>query len=591
VTRIYSSRASMALLGALLVVTSPTLWAEDIDIFAAGAGSEGGVANILMVLDNGANFAANVVGLRCSIHPTTGAVDTSGSGAHPTALDGTAAAVEQCALYSALRKLQSDAATARAANARAAEFNIAVMGFNATGMRSYNAASDNFSQSCVGNTGGCLMLPFTRFNATNAPRVLEWIRKWAKSNAAYGANYVITSNNSANGAVMQEAWAYLNGRTGVSGRNYADVAPPSQCGGKSIIFVGNAYRNNNAPGDLTNEANSPRLPLLGQSATALKNAFPPATDKQRQSITGSLRTSCSASNVVLETAEGRGAYALNWAAYLRAQGTNTFSIGVLGPTCNAEYAAHLEKLGSQEVGGGGFFPTNNFNELNAAFSTAINSIIAVNTAFASVSLPVSVNTQGSYLNQVFVGQFRPDENFRPRWYGNLKQYRLAMIDNQLRTVDATGTPAINPQTGFIAGCARSFWTPATSDDYWSEQPRGDCSPATEVSNSPDGNIVEKGAQAHWLRQLTPANRVVRTCASGDACTTLTSFDDANPAVTASLQGLYADRADGDGVPGGRLVGARCTELSQCDHWAAPDERGQHAAGLDSARAQRSHQAK
>ena len=31
--------------------------------------------------------------------------------------------------------------------------------------------------------------------------------------------------------------------TGVSGRDYSSIAPGAECGGKSIIFVGNAYRN------------------------------------------------------------------------------------------------------------------------------------------------------------------------------------------------------------------------------------------------------------------------------------------------------------------------------------------------------------
>ena len=35
-------------------------------------------------------------------------------------------------------------------------------------------------------------------------------------------------------------------------------------------------------------------------------------------------------------------------------------------------------------------------------------IQSVNSVFASVSFPVSVNTSGTYLNQVYVGMFRPD---------------------------------------------------------------------------------------------------------------------------------------------------------------------------------------
>lgn len=521
---------------ALFALMGGPAQAEDIDIFAAGPGSEGGVANVLMVLDNGANFAASVNDLRCSISPS-GVVDTTGNGEHSTALDGTAAAVQQCALYSALSSLEATSTGA---------FNVAVMGFNATGLKSFNAATNAFTTSCVGNTGGCLLMPFARFDTTNKPRVLEWIRKWSKSNSPYGGDYVVSTTNSANGAVFQESWAYLYGKTGVSGRNYAAVAPTEQCGGRSIIFVGNAYRNNNTPGDQTNEANSPRLPLLGLSATSGKNAVPAATSAQKLIFTDSIKTICSAANEILATDEGKGVYALNWAAYLRAQGVSTFSIGILGPTCNAEYAAHLEKLGSLEVGGGGFFPTSNFAELKAAFSTAIARIISVNTAFASVSLPVSVNTQGSFLNQVFVGQFRPDKSFLPRWTGNLKQYRLGMVSDSLRTIDANGDPAINNLTGFISECARSYWTPTALDDYWGLTPSGDCSVAnSRASNSPDGNIVEKGAQAYVLRNLVPADRDVKTCSPVfTSCTTLTNFNTANTAITPALLGASPDSQAG-----------------------------------------------
>ena len=42
--------------------------------------------------------------------------------------------------------------------------------------------------------------------------------------------------------------------------------------------------------------------------------------------------------------------------------------------------------------------------LNNIFSE----IQSVNSVFASVSLPISVNTQGTFLNKVYVGMFRPD---------------------------------------------------------------------------------------------------------------------------------------------------------------------------------------
>ncbi len=43
-----------------------------------------------------------------------------------------------------------------------------------------------------------------------------------------------------------------------------------------------------------------------------------------------------------------------------------------------------------------------------ALREIFNEIQAVNSVFASASLPVSVNARGTYLNQVYMGMFRPD---------------------------------------------------------------------------------------------------------------------------------------------------------------------------------------
>ena len=88
-----------------------------------------------------------------------------------------------------------------------------------------------------------------------------------------------------------------------------------------------------------------------------------------------------------------------------------------------------------------------------ALNQALAEILAVNTVFASVSLPVSVNTQGTYLNDIYVGMFRPAQHFYPRWNGNLKQYKLGKINNQLKMLDADDAAAINTQTGFLTECA------------------------------------------------------------------------------------------------------------------------------------------
>ena len=181
--------------------------------------------------------------------------------------------------------------------------------------------------------------------------------------------------------------------------------------------------------------------------------------------------------------------------------------------------------------------------IREALDDVFTEIQAVNSVFASVSLPVSVNTQGNFLNQIYVGMFRPDQDAFPRWYGNLKQYKLGVVGTELRTLDADDDPAINSGTGFIAECARSFWTPPVSspDTYWAWRPTGGCLPATTmVSNTPDGNVVEKGGQAYRLRTTT--TRTVQTCNPTLAsCTTLVDFSTANTAmITTALLGAASD---------------------------------------------------
>lgn len=536
--------SNYALLVSTLISFASPLQADDIEVFA-GPSFDGESPNILVVMDNGANFSANVSSMRCSISPD-GVVETDPTKAafsHPTHLDGTAAAVQQCALYGVLKKVSDSSEAQEGDNPRT--FNFGVMGFNATNLLSYDPEQNEYrATDCPSNTGGCLIMPMVDFNK-NRNNILEWIRNWSKAENV-GVN--ITSNNSANGATMQESWAYYAGRMGVSGRNYAGMAPASSICSRSnyVIFIGNAYRNNSTAGDGGNDANTPLKPLLGTHPDSLKNASPAATADEKALYSGSITTQCGTS--VFPGAnqyESRGYYALNWANYMKRQGITTYSVGILGPTCNAEYAAHLRKLGQRDVGGGASFSAMNFEELTVAFGTIFSEILSVDSAFASVSLPVSVSTQGTYLNQVYIGMFRPDPDFKPRWAGNLKQYRLAMVDGSLRLVDARepAQSAISASgTGFISECARSYWTPSSTDSYWGTVfGAPNCVGFPAASNSPDGNLVEKGGQAFRLRgvsvtgkvESTSNSRNVLTCKDAQCANGLGSFSSSNAFLTSS----------------------------------------------------------
>jgi type IV pilus assembly protein PilY1 len=236
-----------------------------------------------------------------------------------------------------------------------------------------------------------------------------------------------------------------------------------------------------------------------------------------------------------------------WARFM-----NQSSLGVVTYTIDVDPAASgqgpgwtalLNKMASVSSGKYAWVnSTTGSAQIANAINNDLSEIQAVNSVFASVSLPVSVNTQGTYLNQVYVGMFRPDASALPRWNGNLKQYKIGETNGVLELDDADNVNAINNNTGFITECARSFWTPTSTDSYWAFKPQSGCIPpvgsATDLylnSNKPDGNVVEKGAQGYMLRSTT--TRTVKTCSPIFAsCTSLVDFNTANSAITQALLG-------------------------------------------------------
>ncbi|WP_332671274.1 pilus assembly protein [Aromatoleum sp.] len=226
------------------------------------------------------------------------------------------------------------------------------------------------------------------------------------------------------------------------------------------------------------------------------------------------------------------------------QPIKTFTINVFNKSEDLKQTALLNSMaiyGGSGVGGA-FKVDGDLGALVKALRNVFTQIAAVNSAFASAALPISVNTQGTYLNQVFIGMFRPDANQRPRWAGNLKQYQFKLqktvigdtVKRTLYLADADGEPAVdNANTGFLQSCARSFWT-SDSGDYWQsvtepptpdyDFPRASCTDFPH-NDRPDGSIVERGGAGQKLRVMTPSARVIRTCAAAPAnCNALTSFD-------------------------------------------------------------------
>ncbi|MDT8990649.1 hypothetical protein RQP54_07190 [Curvibacter sp. APW13] len=522
------------------------LRADDIDIYVANSGTTG-VPNVLFVYDNAASFDAS----------TTNTCTYTDSGTAPS-LGNTAGGVQQCALYNTIYGLAPDTV------------NIGLMIYNE------NSRTDYKGTACGNNAnGGCLVVPLSNMSTTTKAQILDWIKGWSATGSDGPLTngvikpYVIKGNTQRTGAVMQEAWAYYSGNTGLSGRNYSSIQPPAGCQRNFLVFVGNAFRNNTTPGD-------------GGSANILQSLTNAgATSAQTAAITipsgsyGASNFTCGSYSMPSHS-DSSGLYADEWARFMKQtdiyggtggnQGITSYTIGLLGSSCNPQYPALLTSMA--KYGGGKYFATSNYDELKVAIQKILNEVQAVNSVFASATLPVSVNAQGTYLNQIYLGMFRPDPYALPRWVGNLKQYQFALSypdptnpdpnKASLILADAQDPPqpAISSAgTGFIAPDAVSFWTyldaanapdDTTTGGFYKNDPRG----AGGVYDKADGEQVDKGGVGQQVRKqvlktnytTTPAGprKVYTYCPSGASCNgnltnvTANEFTTNNAAISDAL---------------------------------------------------------
>jgi type IV pilus assembly protein PilY1 len=190
------------------------------------------------------------------------------------------------------------------------------------------------------------------------------------------------------------------------------------------------------------------------------------------------------------------------------QNVITYTIDVFRAKQNADQTALLYSMAS--AGGGKYFAATNEADLEGALSSIFAEIQAVNSTFASASLPVSATNRALNVNEVYMGIFRPDSRALPRWYGNLKRYKIKDFGfGDLKLADVNGLDAVNTLNGFITDCATSWWT-SDSGRYWKNvsidpSPAGLCpspggTPFDPFSDAPDGPKVEKGGVAEILRQ-------------------------------------------------------------------------------------------
>lgn len=500
-------RAAMA---ALLAMFSGGLLAgpSDIDVYSGGSNTDR--PNVLVILDSSANWASSISGAADCYYRENGVATTFG----PTADQGTKIAIEKCALYNLVDALP---VTTTGGPTNNALFNVAIMLMNEP------------------NNSGAYprkaFVPLTTVNKVALKALIAGIDK--NGDKGTSSDY---------GQALYEAYRYYRGMTPLNGTlgTKADAAAftggkydspaTNSCGRNYVILIGNGSPQNT----------SPEASIEGLMSSAIDVEYAGATPAIRATLKSKIV------NALL------GNDASNWsdemARFLRGvdvsgkvdtQGIVTHAIAVKKGPSDGDFPALMNNVANQ--GGGGYYEATNADVLLKALLEIFNQVQAVNSVFASASLPVSVNARGSYLNQIYVGMFRPDGEGKPRWRGNLKQYKFGLdgLDN-LYLSDANNNPAISSATGFLKPTALSYWT--QNSNFWANQMMGT---PPSPSDLPDGEVVEKGSIAQVLRTAYATSQAARPvytcvgCANGTVlgATAATLFNDANTALTQGLLGV------------------------------------------------------
>lgn len=473
--------------------------ADDTDLFVGLPPNPGDLPNVLFIIDNTANWNNAFTNERAALRTVLAGLPVNANGSAKfrvgfmlfTETGGSNSGVEGGYVRVAIRDLNTD--------------NKAL----------YVAFLDSLDKLADKSNGGKLGVTMTE-----AYRYFAGLAPFAGNNKTktdYAGN---TSGTAANNAVcaIPNLAPNKNALESKAATLYNSPVIDGSCGKNYIIYISNGAVQDNTSDTATAKA---QLAEAGGDTVSIP-----------------LSPSGSQDNVGDE-----------WARYLRksslAVRTYTIDVDKVTSGQGPGWSALLQSMATQS--NAKYFDVNSSvnsgQEIAKAVSEIFSEIQSVNSVFAAVSLPVSVNTQGTYRNQVYIGMFRPDVDAWPRWAGNMKQFKLGFINNVLKLQDADSKSAINVDTGFITECARSFWTPNTLDTYWAFSPSGGCiDPAnSDASNYPDGNVVDKGAQAYKTRNMSA--RPVKTCNPVFAsCTTLIDFDSTS-ATQARLGAASTDERD------------------------------------------------
>jgi type IV pilus assembly protein PilY1 len=457
-------RSALAALLVLLTITIPAR-AEDTDIFTVNPNVESERPNILIILDNTANWNT----------PFT---------------------AEIAALKAVFGSVVDD------------RYNVGLMLFTETGSGvATNPCGANFpSVGNAGADGGYVRSHIRQMTVGNRTKLTCVIENLHKNNDK--------SNGGKAGLTMSEAHRYLTGGQSVSG------GPPSS-----------SYSNRKPKSDsdafVTGTARYKTLPSGCARTFIIYISNGPVQDNTADTnASGTALTTAggSTAQISLSPNGSQSGMADEWARFLYVnRQIVSYTIDVL-PITNGQgpgWTAMLRSIATQ--GRGRYFAATNTSTLQADINKALTEIfqevLPINSVFASTALPVSNNVRGTFLNQVYLGVFRPDANSAPNWAGNLKQYQLA-ADRSVNPpvvflADSRNAKALDEDSGFIVPSAVSFWS--ANSTFWTTSYYPSSQGSGGTSDAPDGELIEKGGAAQALRVLyatAQTTRKVYTCTTG-----------------------------------------------------------------------------
>ena len=498
-----------------LLSAALSAWAgtpSDIDIYAGASGATDR-PNVLMILDSSANWSVPTGNATCYYKENGVTTSVAPSNA------GDKGGIEQCALYNLVDALPVQSGQPASSDAL---FNIGIMLMNEPN-----------------NSGGYPRKAFIAAT-TNNKAVLKTLIKGlvlSGSNSDKGSNADF-------GQALYEAYlmfkglAPLNGTLGskydtaaISGGRYVSPSGNS-CARNVIIVIGNGSPQNSNPEKSVESLMATRI------------------DADLATLSSSARAALKAKIVNASLGGDEANWADEMARFMRLtdvsgredmQGIITHALAVRkNNSSDGDFPALMQSVAN--YGGGRYAEATTADGLTKALIGIFYELQAVNSVFASASLPVSVNARGTFQNQIYMGMFRPDANGSPRWRGNLKQYKFALDStNTLFLADATGAQALSAATGFFSPTATSYWSSAST--FWTAETLG--TPPSS-SDAPDGEVVEKGGVSQRLRTTYATSqdgRKVYTCIScTNAAVALSTnsaaqFHKDNAAITQAMLGV------------------------------------------------------